>query len=346
MNKFFTQRRITLVSAVVLYAVANYLSGKKYLPGCSFAELRPQICLPIFMGLYFGPVYGFITGAGGDGMGYLLAGINPLPLWDWSLANGLVGLIAGCVQRVQPRRITSLKGLQTLYMFLLLSTSVPFLFPSAMVVFSGSMSLKETFQRLFLPIFVTDALFAIMIIPVCLLVSGLLTRTISTAIFLMTTYLTSMVALGTFAACMVTVWGRNALSSLAASHLYTIGVLALLIILCGFALASHLVRRITRPLLALAQTADHISDEKYEEAENLKTLESRSDELGKLASAFRQMAAKVKIREATLKAEVRQLHIQIDRSKQKREVSKITGSDYFKTLKNKAAELRIKDTSS
>ena len=59
MTKFITKRRITLLAAVVLYAVANYLSGKKYLPGCSFAELRPQICLPIFMGLYFGPVYGF-----------------------------------------------------------------------------------------------------------------------------------------------------------------------------------------------------------------------------------------------------------------------------------------------
>lgn len=337
---------LTLLGAILLYGVANYISGKKFLPGCSFAELRPQVCLPIFMGIFYGPLFGLLTGACGDTLGYLLAGTNPLPLWHWAAANGLMGLIPGFAARCNARKVTTLKGMQTLYMLLLLSTSLPYIFSCGVEWALGPLGAKEAFALLFLPIFVTDALFAIIIIPLCMLGAGLLVINIPTAIFLMTTYLTSLVALATFAASMVTIWGRRALSSLAASNLYTIGVLALLVIILGFAVAAFFVRRITLPILTLTRSADDMANEDYEHLGDLDDLKNRSDELGRLARAFASMIAKVRYREEKLKAEVRQLHITIDRNKQQKEVSKITDSDYFKTLKKRAAELRIKDGTS
>jgi HAMP domain-containing protein len=343
LSKEQVKRTAILLAAIVLYGAANYISGKKYLPGCSFAELRPQICLPIFMGIYYGPLAGFLTGAGGDSLGYVFAGNNPLVLWHWALANGLIGFIPGFAAYFHVRKVTTLKGMQTLYLLLFLATSLPFVFSCTVEYLLGHMAAKEAFALMFLPICVTDALFAILIIPPCLLAARLLVITIPTAIFLMTTYLTSWVALATFAASMYTLWGRRALSTMAASNLYTIGVLTLIVIMIGFALAALFVRRITLPILTLTQTADDIANEDYESSGKLGALAERSDELGRLAGAFESMVTKVRAREEKLKAEVRELHIVLDKSRQQKEVSKITGSDYFKKLKSRAAELRLKE---
>jgi len=76
-----------------VYGIANFLSGKYYLPGCSFAELRPQVALPMFIGVLCGPLAGFATGASGDMLGYAFAGKGPLFALHWSFANGLMELI-------------------------------------------------------------------------------------------------------------------------------------------------------------------------------------------------------------------------------------------------------------
>ncbi len=202
---------------------------------------------------------------------------------------------------------------------------------------------KATFQFVFLPIFTTDALFAIILVPAFLLLAGRVRMTIPTSLFILSTYLASMVALCTFAASMVAIWGRNALSEMAAAHLYSMGIMTLLSILIGFALAAFFVKRMTEPIMALTQAADRMADEQYGELEQLDALARRRDELGQLASAFRQMAAKVHTREERLKTEVRRLHIEIDEARQRREVERITGSDYFKSLKNRAAQMRLMD---
>jgi hypothetical protein len=52
------------------------------------------------------------------------------------------------------------------------------------------------------------------------------------------------------------------------------------------------------------------------------------------------MADEVRAREARLRAEVRELQIEIDEAKQSSTVAEITRSDYFKDLKIRATELR------
>jgi two-component system cell cycle response regulator len=72
----------------------------------------------------------------------------------------------------------------------------------------------------------------------------------------------------------------------------------------------------------------------------LDTVTARGDALGGLARTFARMADEVRAREARLKAEVRELRIEIDEAKQSSKVEEITGSDYFKELKVRAGELR------
>jgi len=66
----------------------------------------------------------------------------------------------------------------------------------------------------------------------------------------------------------------------------------------------------------------------------------RSDELGNMATVFRQMAHSVVQRETQLKQEVVRLQVEIDQVKRAQQVNEITSSEYFKSLKEQAAELR------
>ena len=62
--------------------------------------------------------------------------------------------------------------------------------------------------------------------------------------------------------------------------------------------------------------------------------------LAALAAEFAQMAARVQQREETLRREVAQLRIQIDEVRRKQEADRIMGSEYFKSLKEKAKAMR------
>jgi CRP-like cAMP-binding protein len=74
--------------------------------------------------------------------------------------------------------------------------------------------------------------------------------------------------------------------------------------------------------------------------EQLDEVARRADPLGDLARVFQQMAAEVQARERRLQAEVQELRIEIDLARQERQVSAITGSDYFRQLQARAAALR------
>ncbi len=69
---------------------------------------------------------------------------------------------------------------------------------------------------------------------------------------------------------------------------------------------------------------------------------ARQDALGQLARVFQRMALEVAARERELKREVRELRIEIDKSRTARQVAEITGSDYFKELERKVERLRIR----
>lgn len=73
---------------------------------------------------------------------------------------------------------------------------------------------------------------------------------------------------------------------------------------------------------------------------SLEGVAGRPDALGQLARMFQAMAREVKSREEALRAEVRELRIEIDEARQAQRVAEITDTDYFRDLRGRAAELR------
>jgi CheY-like chemotaxis protein len=92
------------------------------------------------------------------------------------------------------------------------------------------------------------------------------------------------------------------------------------------------VGRVTRAAEALETDAF--------EGRSLDGVIERTDALGVLARAFVRMAGEVLAREEALRRQVRELTIEIDETRQARSVAEITDSDYFRSLRGQAAELR------
>ncbi|OGO13659.1 MAG: hypothetical protein A2Y93_05110 [Chloroflexi bacterium RBG_13_68_17] len=90
-----TREVVYMAIGAALYAVFSYLfNGTVFIvPSVSQVALRPAICIPMFFGYAFGPVVGFFTGAVGNMVGDALTGFGVYP--QWSVGNGLIGLIAG-----------------------------------------------------------------------------------------------------------------------------------------------------------------------------------------------------------------------------------------------------------
>ncbi|MFZ4892922.1 ECF transporter S component [Plantibacter sp. Mn2098] len=67
------------------------------IPGTGNVAIRPAIALIPFVGVRFGPIAGFFTGAIGNAIVDQIQGAGFLTYWNWSLANGLTGLVAGLI---------------------------------------------------------------------------------------------------------------------------------------------------------------------------------------------------------------------------------------------------------
>ena len=67
---------------------------------------------------------------------------------------------------------------------------------------------------------------------------------------------------------------------------------------------------------------------------------ARTDGLGLLARRFASMAREVRAREERLRAQVRELRIEIDHARQAERVAEITETEFFRDLRSRAAELR------
>jgi DNA-binding response OmpR family regulator len=89
----------------------------------------------------------------------------------------------------------------------------------------------------------------------------------------------------------------------------------------------------------LTAAATAVEDGAFEPM-SLAAVSSREDALGQLARTFQRMATEVRAREDRLRAEVRELRIEIDAGRQAQKVAEITDTDFFRDLRERAPELR------
>jgi len=325
----------------VLYGIFNFISGKIHLPGCSFVELRPQVALPMFMGLIYGPVAGFVVGCLGDRLGYAYQGLSLLHAWNWSIGNGFIGMIPGIAYCMNMRKIRSIRDFELMMLLVILASSLPIVFAGLVDTLAAGLSFVESLYTLILPAFITDAIFGLLLMPLMLIFARRLDITIETRTMLMITYTLILAVLITYSASNWTMFESSAKNVFLVRDLYDVGILSLCVLIVGLRVSALLARKITRPVVCLTDAAAAIAKGDYTPHAGLAKIALRHDEIGQLSAVFQEMMREVYVREERLKSEVHELKIEIDKAKQAREVAKITGTDYFKQLREKANKLRI-----
>ncbi len=93
-NLWEVTSRTIVYSAIGAALYGILLVAQVPIPG-STVSVRPAFALVPFFGYAFGPIVGLFTGLVGNALGDQISGWGALTSWNWSLANGLVGLIAG-----------------------------------------------------------------------------------------------------------------------------------------------------------------------------------------------------------------------------------------------------------
>lgn len=125
-NGWILRTRQALAGGVgtVLYGVLGWVTTQFKIPGPFNSQIRPAIAIPMFIGALFGPWAGFVTGFVGNTVIDAVSGYGFS--WNWSLGNGLLGLICG-LAFVRARELPSLR---VVLVWSLIGTLVAFLFSS------------------------------------------------------------------------------------------------------------------------------------------------------------------------------------------------------------------------
>lgn len=120
-------------------------------------------------------------------------------------------------------------------------------------------------------------------------------------------------------------------------------VIAAVVLALGLVAAFIGARRVARPVGELTAAAIAVEGASYLPG-SLDRVAARRDEIGRLAQVFDHMARQVRAREERLEREIKELSVQIDERKRRRQVAEITETDYFRDLQRRAAELRGRGT--
>lgn len=334
--------KILLIGCVfgIVYGLMNSLSNIFLLPSAPFISIRPQIALPMIVGIIWHPFAGFITGFAGNFIGDGISGFGAWKFWNWHIANGLMGLIPGLIGCWGISRIATVREFGMLQMSIVLASAIGVGFAVGMdALFIHLMKFPSSFPSWILPAFLTDAVNGFVLVPIILLLAGRILMTLETRTILMITTLLIFAILATAGAITWAVLDDLVSHQAMVKNFYIAAIVSVLLLVIGFIASIFFVRKVTDPLAHLTRAAESVENGNY----NLVfsgSVSGRKDELGRLARIFEQMAGKVQEREKNLQRQVEELQIKIDRSMQAKDVSEIVETEYFRSLKEKARKFR------
>jgi energy-coupling factor transport system substrate-specific component len=130
-------------------------------------SIRPAFAIVAFFGYAFGPIVGFFTGFVGNAIGDQLHGYGFLTYWNWSVANGLVGLLAGLAPLYLMRwtngtvRDRAIGGA----IASVVAVVIGFLFAFS-DIWVGGQSASAIFTDSYIPVIAADVITTVILVPI------------------------------------------------------------------------------------------------------------------------------------------------------------------------------------
>lgn len=161
--EFGTRQVVYGAIGAALYGVLSWASNFIPLPAAGNVTFRPAVAVLIFFGVAYGPWVGFLAGFIGNTLGDAISGWGFF--WNWSVGNGLMGLVAGLVaSQISDFRAQS--SIVKAVIYGIIGVAVGMLFASLTEMMVGGIDINTALVGYFTPAFIGNAVVVIVLLPV------------------------------------------------------------------------------------------------------------------------------------------------------------------------------------
>ena len=165
---------IYIVIGTLLYAVLGLATNFLRLPSAINVFFRPAVAIPMFFGVAFGPIVGFLVGFIGNIIVDFLS-VKEFWIW-WDIGVGLMGLVTG----LMAFSFTSFKAASTLFQaerFVILGVFVGMGVASLSEIWVSRADLNTVINSNFIPAVIANLINGLLLVPILMIAyDGFLSR--------------------------------------------------------------------------------------------------------------------------------------------------------------------------
>ncbi len=164
--EFGTRQVVYGAIGAALYGVLSWATNIFPLPAAGNITFRPAVAVLIFFGAAYGPWVGLLAGFIGNTLGDALSGWGFY--WNWSLGNGLIGLVSGLVAasiKDYRARADILKAVG----FGIAGNAAGLLFASLTEILVGGIDINTALVGYFTPAFIGNSVVTAVLLPILLI---------------------------------------------------------------------------------------------------------------------------------------------------------------------------------
>jgi energy-coupling factor transport system substrate-specific component len=164
--EFGTRQVVYGAIGAALYGVLSWASNFVPLPAAGNVTFRPAVAVLIFFAVAYGPWVGFLAGIIGNTLGDALSGWGFY--WNWSLGNGLMGLVAGLAAAA----ISDFRAQKDIIKAVgwgIAGIAVGMLFASLTEMFVGGIDFNTALVGYFTPAFIGNTVVTAILVPILMI---------------------------------------------------------------------------------------------------------------------------------------------------------------------------------
>lgn len=163
---FGTRQVVYGAIGAALYGAFSLLTNLIPLPAAGNITFRPAVAILIFFGIAYGPWVGLLAGFIGNTLGDMLAGWGFY--WNWSLGNGLMGMIPGLAMLM----ITQYRETSQIVKAVIwgaVGIAVGMMFASLTEMFVSGIDFKTALVGYFTPAFLGNLVVTVVLLPILMI---------------------------------------------------------------------------------------------------------------------------------------------------------------------------------
>lgn len=164
--EFGTRQVVYGAIGAALYGAFSLLTNLVPLPAAGNITFRPAVAVLIFFGVAYGPWVGLLAGFIGNTLGDMLAGWGFY--WNWSLGNGLMGMIPGLVM-ASINDFRARADIIKAVLWGLGGIAVGMLFASLTEMFTTGIDINTALVGYFTPAFIGNAVVTVVLLPILMI---------------------------------------------------------------------------------------------------------------------------------------------------------------------------------